>query len=128
MSSQLLRTSLRLLAVLVFFGALFATSQSTASAAAPCPPTCTSVTIYNCVWPPVIYQVKFAVCCNGTIVVMPPFTVPVAVSPTICSVTTYAPTPTSSCPVPVVVGVASISPAPPGGFVFDPINCTLKIF
>lgn len=128
-----LRASFRLLAVLAFFGVMLVTSQPTASAqqtaAAPCPPTCTAVMMYNCVWPPVVYQVKFLLCCNGTLVTTPPLVVPApAAPPPPCAMTPYVPPSTSSCPTPVVIGVAGISPMPPGGYVFDPVNCTLKIF
>lgn len=124
-----LRASLRLFVALAFFGAMLVTNQSTTSAAAPCPPTCTVVMMYNCVWPPVVYQVKFILCCNGVLVTTPPLIVPApAAPPPPCAMTPYIPPSTSSCPTPVVVGVAGINPPPPGGFVFDPVNCTLKIF
>lgn len=119
-----LKASLRLFAVLAFFGVMLATNQPTASAQ-DCDASvgCPVIRIVNCTWEPMRYVIEPLLCCDGRAVVGPRFRVPAAISPDECSISRYvAPEP---C---VVIGIWSINPPPPFGWYFDLANCTLYLY
>lgn len=123
------RAGLHLLTTLALVGMMMMTSETPVSAQ-QCAPGCSPLTIYNCTWRPVAYKIKFFLCCNGVQSVSPTFVIPAATTPPPpCAVITYVPPSTSTtCLTPTVIGVAGISPAPPGGYIFDLATCTLRIF
>lgn len=116
----ILRVSLRLLAVMFFFGAMMVTNQTIASAQVCTTTNCVNVRVFNCTVTPTTYQVWFILCCNGVVTTAPAVVVP----PFPCTMPSIIYTPPAGC---TVMGVAAVAPTPPGGWVYTPSNCTLKI-
>jgi len=116
--SALLRTSLRLLMVLAFMGFFLTVSQSTVSA--QCTGTnCPGVKIYNCTTS--TYTITLNLCCGGVSSVSAPISVPVVPCANSATFGYYGP----SC---TVTGVASITPPPPTGVIYDPLTCNIRIY
>lgn len=121
---SIMRTSLRLFAVLAFFGLMLLINQPTASAQV-CAPGCPTVIIRNCTWPPIQYHIQFILCCDGMQVISPVVGAPIAPPP--CSVVEWVvPEPCTIIPSPF--SVWNITPPPPSGWSYNPATCTLNIY
>lgn len=121
----LLRTSIRLLAVLAVFGIMIASSY-TPVAAQPCTSAsgCPLVPYCNLTVPPTTYQVQFLLCCGTTATISAPHTVAPSLGPCPPYTATQTYIPPAGCRV---VGIASILPFPALGYTFSPAACTLVI-
>lgn len=125
MTSSFLRTSVRLLAVLAFFGVTLITNQTPATAQ-QCSSTigCPAVPYCNNTVPRTTYQVRFQLCCGTTATISAPYVItPInAPCPPFLASRTYVPP--AGCRV---VGIASIIPLPPLGYTFNLAACTFII-
>lgn len=121
----LLRTSMRLLAVLAVFGIMLAANH-TPVAAQPCTNTsgCFIVPYCNLTVPPTTYQVRFLLCCGTTATISAPHTVAPSVGPCPPYTATQTYVPPAGCRA---MGIASIIPLPPFGFTFNLAACVFTI-
>lgn len=110
---------LQLLMVFVLCGMMVVTGAPSASAQLCDPSTgCFPLKVYNCTG--IEYIIEFLVCCDHTSMVSPPFPIAPQSMPPFCEEIWYAPPPTCTA-----IGVVSITPPPPGGFVLDITTCSL---
>jgi hypothetical protein len=124
--TTMLRASSRILAILAFFGVLMATTYTPASAQ-PCTSSsgCSMVPHCNLTVPATVYQVTFLLCCGGLTVISAPYTIMPSAGPCPPYVASQTYIPPAGC---TVLGLASMNPFPPFGFMFSPAACTLTIY